>query len=114
MTIKYRIIICLVVTGVLFLGLEIRLWNIQVVRHSPLEKTAIEQFEHNIYLNPNRGNIYDRNGDELAIDINVDSVFAVPAEIRSVRRTARKLARALRMKEATLEKRLRQRSSLVW
>ncbi len=114
MTIKHRIITCLVVTAVIFLGLEIRLWNIQVIRHSPIKKTAVKQFKHKIYLNPDRGNIYDRNGDELALDINVDSVFAVPSEISNPRRTSRKLAGILGLNESSLAGKLRKRSSFAW
>ncbi len=114
MTIKYRIIVCLAVTGIIYTGLEVRLWNIQVVRHSPLKKTAIKQFKQNIYLNPDRGKIYDRNGDELALDINVDSVFAVPSELSNCKRTSRKLAGILGMNELSLERGLRKRSNFVW
>ncbi len=114
MNIKYRIIICLVVTVVMFAGLEVRLWNIQVVRHSPINKTAIKQFEHKIFLNPDRGKIYDRNGEQLALDINVDSVFAVPSEISSPSRTSRKLAGILGLNESSLAGKLRKRSSFAW
>ena len=37
--------------------------------------------------------IYDRNGNELAISIKVDSVFAVPDEIENIDSVAQTLSR---------------------
>lgn len=114
MTIKYRIISCLAVMFLLFIGLEARLWNIQVKMHSSMKETATRQFEHKLYLDPDRGVIFDRNRAELAQDVNADSIFAIPGIISNLKNTSSRLAPILCMSEAALIEKLKHHSSFVW
>ena len=50
-----------------------------------------------ITVEPRRGVIYDRNGVELAMSIDVDSVFAVPSEIPDQETTAALLGNVLNL-----------------
>jgi len=50
----------------------------------------------------------------LAMNMEVPSVFGVPASLESPSRTARTLSTVLRVKRAAIEKKLRQDKSFVW
>lgn len=70
--------------GVLLLwmcAIGFRLVQLQVVRYGEFTQRAARQQQRTVEVSPRRGVIYDRNGQELAMTINVDSVFAVPSEI---------------------------------
>src|SRR5256885_1678863 len=73
-----------VFAGLLFLwmcAIALRLVQLQVVRYGEFTQRAARQQQRTVEVSPRRGVIYDRNGQELAMTINVDSVFAVPSEI---------------------------------
>ena len=65
-------------------------------------------------VSPRRGVIYDRNGNELAVSIKVDSVFAVPDEIRNPDATASALSSALAIPKKELLERFDSERSFVW
>src|SRR5947209_20469203 len=67
----------------------IRLFWLQVVSYGDFTQRAARQQQRSIQVAPVRGNIYDRNGNELAMTVSVDSVFAVPSEIPDIHATAR-------------------------
>ena len=79
-----------------FALISFRLVQLQVVDYGDWLKRAERQQQRTIEVAPRRGVIYDRNGHELAMSINVDSVFAVPSEIPDPATTATLLARVLR------------------
>ncbi len=108
-------IVLLGVAACLWLGLLlVRLVDLQVLRHAELARRAERQQQRTLEVTPKRGVIYDRNRRELAVSIGVDSVFAVPAEVSDRPRTARLLARALRIDRTEVEDRLRSARTFVW
>ena len=58
-----------------------RLYHLQVVRYDHYSSKAERQQQRVVTLDPPRGTIYDAQGRELAVSIQVDSVYAVPPEI---------------------------------
>src|SRR5215467_14306195 len=70
-----------------------RLVQLQVLRYGEFHERAQKQQQRTFEISPRRGVIYDRNGHELAMSINVDSVFAVPTEIPDQAATATLLAK---------------------
>lgn len=91
-----------------------RLADLQVVRAGELRERAQRQHQRVVRLEPIRGAIYDRNGNELAVSMDVFSVYADPSEVRSPAGTARALSRALGVGEAGLRERLRSPRYFVW
>ncbi|HEY0564319.1 MAG TPA: penicillin-binding transpeptidase domain-containing protein, partial [Terriglobales bacterium] len=81
-----------------------RLAWLQIVRYPEFLQRAAKQQQRAIDVAPKRGVIYDRNGNALAMTIDVDSVFAVPIEIPAEGRpnTAHLLASALGLDEKEL------------
>jgi cell division protein FtsI (penicillin-binding protein 3) len=69
-----------------------RLFWIQVVRHKDFVERADKQQGRTFEVSPRRGVLYDRNLHELAMTVQVDSIFAVPSEISDKQATARALA----------------------
>jgi cell division protein FtsI (penicillin-binding protein 3) len=65
-----------------------RLGWLQVVRHSDFVKRAALQQQRTFEVAPRRGMMYDRNLRELAVTVQVDSVFAVPSELGDNRSSA--------------------------
>jgi cell division protein FtsI (penicillin-binding protein 3) len=69
-----------------------RLFWLQVVRHGEFLERAERQQQRTFEVAPRRGVLYDRNLRELAMTVEVDSIFAVPTEIDDKRGTAEALA----------------------
>jgi len=69
-----------------------RLFWLQVVRHQEFMERAEKQQQRTFEVAPRRGILYDRNQRELAITVQVDSIFAVPSEIDDKQAAARALA----------------------
>src|SRR5205823_5172749 len=65
-------------------------------------------------ISPKRGTIYDRKNRELAVSINLDSVFAIPSEIPDKELTASQLAPALKLDRQEVVKKLSISRSFTW
>jgi cell division protein FtsI (penicillin-binding protein 3) len=91
-----------------------RLVNLQVIKYGEFEQRAQKQQQRTIDVSPRRGIIYDRNGHELAMSVNVDSVFAVPSEIPDQVNTAHLLARILRIDSGELLAKMKSQHSFCW
>ena len=69
-----------------------RLFWLQIVRHSDYVERAAKQQERTFEVAPRRGVLYDRNMRELAMTVQVDSVYADPSEIDNKAAAAHTLA----------------------
>jgi cell division protein FtsI/penicillin-binding protein 2 len=58
-----------------------RLIWLQLIRHSDYVERAQKQQQRTFEVAPRRGVLYDRNLRELAMTVQVDSIYAVPGEI---------------------------------
>jgi cell division protein FtsI (penicillin-binding protein 3) len=70
-----------------------RLVYLQVFRYGSFQQRAQHQQQRTEEVSARRGIIYDRQGHELAMSINVDSVFAVPTEMPNPASTISLVAR---------------------
>ena len=77
-----RIYTLIVVMAVWAAAIGFRLFFLHVVYSADYKQRAERQQQRKLDLSPRRGVIYDRNGNELAISIKVDSMFAVPEDIK--------------------------------
>jgi cell division protein FtsI (penicillin-binding protein 3) len=88
-----------ILTGVFVLWcatISVRLVYLQIFRYGNFEHRAQHQQQRTEEVSARRGIIYDRQGRELAMSINVDSVFAVPAEMPKPASTISLIARITR------------------
>ena len=69
-----------------------RLFWLQIVRHPEFMERAAKQQQRTFEVAPRRGVLYDRNLHELAMTVQVDSIYAVPTEIDDKPAFARALA----------------------
>ena len=97
-----------------FAALGLRCLDLQVLRAASLVSLANAQHDREITLDPRRGPILDRNGHELAMSLEVDSVYADPSEIEDAGAAARRLAPVLGMKPGELKEKLDSDRRFVW
>lgn len=64
-----------------WLGMGYRLVQVQVVEAAGLRELGLDQRLVERELAPERGRIYDRNGDLLAMAVESETIFAVPAQV---------------------------------
>ena len=67
--------------GLAWLGMGVRLYQVQVVQAPKLAEEGTEQRQTERQLIPQRGNIFDRNGDPLAMTVEAVSIYAQPPEL---------------------------------
>ncbi|MGC1453669.1 MAG: penicillin-binding transpeptidase domain-containing protein [Nitrospirota bacterium] len=97
-----------------FALVALRLVYLQVYQRAALTVRAERQQERVVKLDPKRGTIYDRMGRELAVSLDVDSVYGVPSGIDNPRAVAQQLSRILREDRRGLEQRLAGNKQFVW
>lgn len=92
-----------------------RLAYFQIVKHHEMAGMAERQQQRTIKTTPKRGSIVDRNGNELALSVEVDSIYAAPDEIprAEIERMAKELAGILRLEVVTVKSRLTSDKVLV-
>ena len=67
--------------GLAWLGMGFRLYQVQVIQAPALAEGGTEQRQTERQLLPQRGNIFDRNGDPLAMTVEAVSIYAHPQEL---------------------------------
>lgn len=92
----------------------LRLLWLQIADYGFLTQKAARQQQRAIEVAPPRGVIYDRKGRELAMSVQVDSVFAVPSEIPDQATTARLLAHILHADPKEILAKLASSHSFTW
>ena len=100
-----RLIAIAVLMGVWGIAIGARLYSIQVVQSEDFRGRAERQQQRILEISPHRGTIYDRHGNELAVSIEVDSLYAVPSEVDDQVATAAILSEILDVPAATLWRR---------
>ncbi len=101
-------------TGLGFLLVALRLVYLQVYQRGDLAVRAERQQERLVKLEPKRGTIYDRMGRELAVSLDVDSVYGIPAKVENPRQVAQQLSRILQENPRVLERKLAGDKHFVW
>ncbi len=111
---KIRIIFCSAILGLMFIFLIGRLYYIQIVQHAKFTEIKGKQYISTKNIEPKRGSIYDRGGKELAISVDVDSIYAIPCKIKNIFESAVKLSSVLGIERTQLITKLKTNSSFVW
>ncbi len=100
--------------GLGFAAVGVRLVHLQVVERGELARIAERQQERTVRLEAKRGTIYDRMGRELAVSLDVESVYGVPAEVDNPRAVAARLGRLLSENPSELRRKLASDKQFVW
>jgi cell division protein FtsI (penicillin-binding protein 3) len=111
---KGRMLLVLALMALGFAAVGARLVYLQVIARGDLTRRAERQHEQQVRLEAKRGTIYDRRGRELAVSVDVESVYGVPTEVEDPRQTAARLARVLSAKPELLQRKLASDRQFVW
>src|SRR5215467_5187813 len=109
-----RVYVLIAVMGIWGTVIGARLYFLQVVHSADLKLRAEHQQQRTLDVSPRRGVIYDRNNNELAISVKVDSIFAVPDEIQDPQNSARVLSRITGISTKELLDRFDSEKSFQW
>ncbi len=111
-SIRIRLIAGLFVVG--FVLVSLRAFDLQVIQEQDWDQRAERQHQKVIPLTPQRGTIYDTNGAELAVSIEVDSIYAEPRKIKDKATAAKGLAKALGLSHRAVKAKLREDRGFTW
>ncbi len=111
---RFRITLLLCLFSCLFLVIWGRAYQLQVLRSQWLAAMAERQSQRMVQLVPKRGIVYDRKKEELAISMEVDSVFAQPPKVEDVRQVAQKIGPILGKNSSVLLGKLKGEEHFVW
>ena len=103
-----------IVILLLFLGLGYKAYDLQISQGDKYLQWARRQHMRTLKVPAPRGVIYDAKGQELAVTIDVDSVYANPEQVDNVRATAESIGTILNMDLRQLELRLASTRGFVW
>jgi cell division protein FtsI (penicillin-binding protein 3) len=111
---KFRIATLLVFFLVLFIALISRAFQLQVLSSKELKSLANKQHHQTLLLQPERGIIFDRNGEKLAANVMADSLCADPSKVDNPSAVAARLAAILNADKALLQKKLSGGKNFCW
>jgi cell division protein FtsI (penicillin-binding protein 3) len=111
---KFRIATLLAFFLVLFIALASRAFQLQILSGEDLKALAEKQHTQTLLLQPERGIIFDRNGEKMAATIMADSVCADPSKIDNPGEVAKPLAAILQMDKTVLQKKLSGAKNFCW
>ena len=92
-TIRIRIVGVIFILGFALIGW--RAFDLQVLQVNEWEERAERQHQKVVPLTAQRGTIFDSHGEELAVSVEVDSIYAEPNKLEDPKATAKVLAKAL-------------------
>ncbi len=111
---RFRIVTLLVFFLVLFVALISRAFQIQILSGKMLKTLAERQHIKTLQIEPERGIIFDRNGEKLAASTMANSVYADPSKISDPTDVAKKLAPILNIDKGIISKKLSGSKNFCW
>ena len=113
-----RILVLLAIMMIFFSAVVYKLVDLQVVQGAEYRESALNNRLKNVRVEPQRGDILDRNGEVLAASTMGESVAVFPAEVArgkyDVQQMATKLGHILDMEPEQVLDRLTADSNFVW
>jgi len=112
--IRIRIIIVAVFFACGLSTILARAAQLQVIERDKLARIALAGYRGIVKLPPKRGTIYDREGHELAVSVEVESIYVHPHHVQNKAQAAKLLSKILDMKEGALLSLLKSQRPFVW
>lgn len=113
--VKVRLIFVASLLLLFAISLVVRLADLQIVQHETLLAKSEKQPHHgSLKIHLGRGTIFDRNGNELATSLEVESVFVVPQEIRDRKYTSKVLASTLNQNYERVFQEVSSKKQFAW
>lgn len=111
---KFRLCTILALFLILFVALISRAFQLQILAGKDLKSIAQRQHMKTLQMLPERGIIFDRNGEKLAASVLMDSICADPSKIRNPQVFAAKMARLLSVDKKLILKRISGKKNFCW
>ena len=111
---KFRIIVIFIGFVLMLLAISVRAYQLQVLQSEELSNQCKKQHNRIIPERAKRGTIYDRNKEEMALSIDVESIYAEPLKVTNKRRYVRELSRILKVSRRELTQKLNKKRSFIW
>ena len=111
---KWKITIVGISMLLLFVSVCIRALDLQVLDRDRAFTIARQQHNGSSTLLPRRGKILDSNMKELAVNVEIKSVFANPYAVKNPAETSKILSSKLGLPEKSVMQKLTSKSSFVW
>jgi cell division protein FtsI/penicillin-binding protein 2 len=112
--IRARATVLFIVLALMLAGLGTRLVSLHVVQAGALERMAARQQVGELVIEPRRGRVLDRWGRPLAVNVDAESIYAVPSRIADRRAFARAVAPALGLRVDEVYSRLLPDRHFAW
>jgi len=91
-----------------------RAYQLQVLDKDRLARIALAGYRGIVKLPPKRGTIYDREGHELAVSVEVESIYTHPHLMQNKVQAAKLLSKILEIKESALLGLFKSQRPFVW
>ncbi len=111
---KFRLASILAVFLILFIALLSRAFQLQILSGERLKALAQRQHMTTLPIHSERGMIYDRNGEKLAMSVQADSVFADPTRVTDPARASRQIASVLNLDASAVYRKISEPKSFCW
>ncbi len=95
-------------------GIALRLAQVQILQYQQWSSRGDHEHKRLFDLTPPRGVIYDRHGQELAMSVQVDSIFAVPGDVPDHATVAALLAGVLGTDAKDIREKLDSDKNFIW
>jgi cell division protein FtsI (penicillin-binding protein 3) len=111
---RTRIVIIGVFFGLLFITVSAKAFKLQILQHEEMVRRAERQHQRAVPLTPARGAIMDRNGNNLAVSVEMYSCYGEARHIKDVEGTAAALAPFLEVPQQEIVRKIRASRNFVW
>ena len=112
---KSRITFIFIFMTLAYVALIARTAWVQILPNARLGELKARQFETVVKLEPRRGDIFDRFGQEMAVSLPAYSLFADPSLVERPRSLSLKLSHVLRKPSQSIYEKLKQKNrKFVW
>ena len=113
--IKNKVIVVLLVLCTFFSMVLVKAFIVQIYDRSTLIEKSKKQIFRESKVFSHRGNIYDRNGSPLAINIQTYSLFTIPKNVRGGSESYRKLSQIVpNLSYKKILKKIKNRKRYTW
>ena len=101
---------CLLWTGLILF----RLFSLQIANFETWQEWALKEHFKEVIVASERGAIYDRNGNLMAVSVPAGSIYVRPRQVRDRADVAKRLAALIEIPRAEIEKKLSGTEPFIW
>ncbi|MBI1823922.1 MAG: penicillin-binding protein 2 [Nitrospirae bacterium] len=109
--IQRRIVFLLIVIGIGFCGILVRSWTLQINEGSFYQEQSENNRIREVFIQPRRGRIYDRNGNILVNNVPGFTLYLIPEDVKDHDYVIHKVSEVLGFPNEEIVKKIDQRQS---